>query len=289
MCTVCVTVPLWRLTLDVLSWDEEDAGVPVAEPVGSEDDRCKNNGSDVLWTPGGAVYMFNTKELTDDQGSKVEQWIEISEYEQNRFKIINFRCFFITYTKIKHWRWSNRQVLIRGENSCHLESKKSRKVDYRWSPGWKLSCRLVQTLDSKQEKERTWTQSQCDKKVIYKSFKSLKWAENRRMMKRLLKTHHVQSARRNVLLLLPTETVHLIILRRDRKSTTKYKTLNPRSSSETSQTLIWPSELPVACLFVHRGEMLLGRLQSRAGLDDWIWLQDGRSESCSCQEDKSCI
>lgn len=57
-------------------------------------------------------------------------------------------------------------------------------------------------------------------------------------MKRLLKTHHVQSARRNVLLLLPTEPVHLIILRRDRKSTTKYKTLNPRSSSETSQTLI---------------------------------------------------
>lgn len=46
--------------------------------------------------------MFNTKELTDDQGSKVEQWIEFSEYEQNRFKIINFRCFFITYTKIKH-------------------------------------------------------------------------------------------------------------------------------------------------------------------------------------------
>lgn len=67
--------------------------------------------------------MFNTKELTDDQGSKVEQWIEISEYEQNGFKIINFRCFFITYTKIKHRRRSNRQVLIRGEKEQEKEQE----------------------------------------------------------------------------------------------------------------------------------------------------------------------
>lgn len=69
---------------------------------------------------------------------------------------MNFRCFFITYTKIKHRRWSNRQVLIRGENSCHLESKKSKESRLPLVSGVKTF--LPFGSDSglcKQEKERT--------------------------------------------------------------------------------------------------------------------------------------